>query len=129
MFVGAKLLSFFNKIEGTSGASATGNSGWTINFPKMNSERASSLGFNIREWESPHGIIQFVRTPSITKSPYAGYGLATDPTNISHVVYRKPEYQQNIKTDNAPDFQKNQYMSDEGICITNLPNHNIMYLS
>jgi hypothetical protein len=129
MFVGAKLLSYFNKLEGTSGASMTGNSGWTVNFPKMNTERASSLGFNIREWESPHGIIQFVRTPSLTKSPYAGYGLAVDPTNVSHVVFRKPEYQQNIKTDNAPDYQKNQYMSDEGICLTNIYNHNIMYLA
>jgi len=129
MFVGNKLLSYFNKIEGSSGNGVTGKSKWTVNFPKMNAERAGSLGFNIREWESPHGIIQFVRTPVFTKSAYNGYGFAVDPTNVSHVVYRKPEYQQNIKTDNAPDYQKNQYFSDEGICLTNLYNHNIMYLA
>ena len=129
MFVGAGLLSYFNKLEGSGGAGVTGNSGWTVNFPKMNSERASTLGFNIREWESPHGTIQFVRTPVMTKDPFAyKAGLAIDPTNISHMVFRSPQYQQNIVTDNAPDYQKNQYMSDEGIAITNIYNHNIMYL-
>jgi hypothetical protein len=129
MFVGNGLLSYFNKIEGTSGAGVVAKSKWTVNFPKMNTERASSLGFNIKEWESPHGIIQFVRTPIMTKDPFAyKAGFAVDPTNISHMVYRAPVYQQNIKTDNAPDYQKNQYMSDEGIAITNIYNHNIMYL-
>lgn len=128
MFVSNKLMSYFNKVEGASGAGVTGKSNWTVNFPKMGDKRASKLGFNIREWESPHGTIQFVRTPIMTKSPYNGYGMAVDPTNIFHVVYRKPKYQQNIKTDNAPDYQKNQYMSDEGMGMTNLYNHNIMYL-
>lgn len=128
MFVGNHLLSYFNKIEGNNGSGLTGKSGWKINFPKMDKERAGSLGFNIREWEGPHGIIQFVRTPSFTKSPYNGYGFAADPQNITHVVFRKPEYQQNIVTNNAPDYQKNQYMSDEGMCVTNLYNHNILYL-
>lgn len=130
MFTGATLLSYFNKIEGTGGAGVTAKSKWTVNFPKMNTERASSIGFNIREWESPHGIIQFVRTPIMTKDPFAyKAGLAVDPTNISHMVFRTPEYQQNIVTDNAPDYQKNQYMSDEGVGITNIYNHNIMYLT
>lgn len=129
MFVGNGLLSYFNKVEGTSGAGVVAKSKWTVNFPKMNAERAGSLGFNIKEWESPHGIIQFVRTPVMTKDPFAyKAGFAVDPTNISHMVYRNPEYQQNIKTDNAPDYQKNQYFSDEGIAITNIYNHNIMYL-
>ena len=130
MFVGAGLLSFFNKIEGTGGAGTVAKSKWTVNFPKMNSERASSLGFNIKEWESPHGTIQFVRTPIMTKDPFAyKAGMMIDPTNISHMVFRNPEYQQNITTDNAPDYQKNQYMSDEGVAITNIYNHNIMYLT
>lgn len=129
MFVGAGLLSFFNKIEGTSGAGVVAKSGWTVNFPKMNSERASTLGFSIKEWESPHGTIQFVRTPIMTKDPFAyKAGFAVDPTNISHMVFRQPEYQQNIVTDDAPDYQKNQYFSDEGIALTNIYNHNIMYL-
>lgn len=129
MFVGAGLLSYFNKIEGTSGAGVVAKSKWSVNFPKMNAERASSLGFNIKEWESPHGTIQFVRTPIMTKDPFAyKAGFAVDPTNISHMVFRSPEYQQNIVTDNSPDYQKNQYFSDEGIAITNIYNHNIMYL-
>ncbi len=130
MFTSSNLLSFFNKIEGTGGAGVTAKSKWTVNFPKMNSSKKSSLGFNIREWESPHGIIQFVRTPIMTKDPFAqNAGLLIDPSNIDHVIYRKPEYQQNIVTDNAPDYQKNQYFSDEGIAITNILNHNIMYLT
>ena len=130
IFAGAGLLSYFNKIEGAGGGGAVGKSKWSVNFPKMNSERASSLGFNIKEWESPHGTFQFVRTPVMTKDPF-GYkaGLVIDPTNISHMVFRKPEYQQNIVTDNAPDYQKNQYFSDEGVAITNIYNHNIFYLA
>jgi len=131
MFVGAGLLSYFNKLEGTSGsAGVTKNSDWKVLFPKMNKERTSTLGFNIKEWESPHGVIQFVRTPVMTKDPFAyKAGLMVDPANLSHMVFRSPEYQQNIVTDNAPDYQKNQYFSDEGIAITNIYNHNIMYLS
>ena len=129
MFTSSGLLSFFNKIEGTNGTGPTGNSGWTVNFPKMNAAKASKLGFNIKEWESPHGTIQFVRTPIMTKDPFASKaGFLVDPANIDHVVFRKPEYQQNIKIDNAPDYQKNQYFSDEGIAITNILNHNIFYL-
>ena len=129
VFVGNKFLSYVNKIEGTGGAGMTGKSKWTINFPKMNASRASTLGFNIREWESPHGTIQFVRTPVFTKSAYNGYAFGVDPANIDHVVFRKPEYQQNIVTDDAPDYQKNQYFSDEGIAITNILNFNIMKLT
>ena len=130
MFVSNGLLSFFNKIEGTGGAGVTAKSRWTVNFPKMNTSRASTLGFNITEWESPHGVIQFVRTPVMTKDPFASKaGFAVDPTNIDHVIFRKPKYEQNIKTDNAPDYQKNQYFSDEGIAITNIYNHNIFYLT
>lgn len=128
MFVGNKFLSYVNKIAGSSGAGLTGQSGWTVNFPKLN-QRASRLGFNISEWETGHGIFQFIRTPSFTKSPYTGYGFAVDPRNIFHAIYREPKYMQNIKTDNAPDYQKNQFMSDEGIGLTNLYNHNIMYLA
>ena len=98
-------------------------------IPKMSNSKMSRLGFNIREWELPHGLIKFARTPSMTKSPYNGAGFAVDPENIFHTVYRKPKFQQNIKTDNAPDYQKNQFMSDEGIGLTNLYNHNILYLT
>ena len=130
IFTGNGLLSFFNKVEGTGGAGVVANSKWTVQFPKMNSEKASRLGFNIKEWESPHGIIQFVRTPVMTKDPFAyKAGLAIDPTNIEHMIFRSPEYQQNIVTDNSPDYQKNQYFSDEGMAITNIFNHNIWYLT
>ena len=125
-----KLISFLNKLEGTGGQGIAAKSRWTINmgFPAMSKSQPGKLGFNYRELESPHGTYQFVKTPTITKSPYNGYGLAPDPANIFHVVYRKPMYQQIIKTDNAPDYQKNQYMSDEGMGISNLTNHKMLRL-
>lgn len=131
IYCGNKLVSYLNKIEGTAGAGIAANSKWTVNvgtFPKMGGKSASRLGFNYRELESPHGVYQFIKTPTITKSAYNGYGMAPDPANIFHVVYRKPMYQQNIKTDNAPDYQKNQYMSDEGMGISNLTNHKMLRL-
>lgn len=128
LFTSDKLISFFNKVEGTQGTGITAKSGMTPTIPMMSGTKQSRLGFNIKEWETPHGVIQFVRTPVMTKSPYNGYGFAVDPENIFHAVYRKPMYQQNIKTDNAPDYQKNQFMSDEGIGLTNLYNHTILRL-
>lgn len=128
LFTSDKLISFFNKVEGTPGTGITAKSGMQPTIPMMGGSKASRLGFNIKEWETPHGVIQFVRTPVMTKSPYNGYGFAVDPENIFHAVYRKPMYQQNIKTDNAPDYQKNQFMSDEGIGLTNLYNHTILRL-
>ena len=126
LFSSDKLISFLNKVEGKGGVGIAANSKMVTiagAFPKMGATQSSRLGFNYRELESPHGVYQFIKTPTITKSPYNGYGMAPDPENIFHVVYRKPMYQQNIKTDNAPDYQKNQYMSDEGMGISNLTNH------
>ena len=128
MFASDKLISFFNKVEGAGGKGFTANSKWQPGQIKIGDTQASKFGFNFRELESPNGTIQLIKTPVMTKSPYNGYGMAVDPSNIFHVVYRKPEYQQNIDTNDAPDYQKNQYFSDEGAGITNLPNHKIFRL-
>jgi len=123
VFSSDKLISYFNKVEGAGGKGFTANSKWQPGQIKISESQTSKMGFNFRELESPNGTLQFIKTPVITKSPYNGYGMAVDPANIFHVVYRKPEYQQNIDTNDAPDYQKNQYFSDEGAGITNLPNH------
>lgn len=128
IFVSDKLLSYYNKLEGAGGKGFSANSKWQPGQIQLGGMQTSKLGFNFRELESPHGTFQFIRLPVLTNSPMNGYGFAVDPENIFHVVYRQPVYQQNIKTDNAPDYQKNQYMSDEGVGITNLPHHKIFRL-
>lgn len=128
IFTSDKLLSFFNKLEGAGGKGFSANSKWQPGQIRIGGEQTSKLGFNFRELETPHGTLQFIRLPILTNSPMNGYGFAVDPENIFHVVFRQPVYQQNIVTDNAPDYQKNQYMSDEGVGVTNLPHHKILRL-
>lgn len=120
IFSGAGFMSYWSKMSGPEGNGIAGNSKWRVTLSDMKKGR---LGFNYRELETPHGMYQIVPTPSLTKSPYNKYGIAPGKDDIFHAVFEKPEYAQNIKTDNNPLYQKNEYVSQEGIGITNLPVH------
>uniref|UniRef100_A0A6H1ZZF4 Putative structural protein n=1 Tax=viral metagenome TaxID=1070528 RepID=A0A6H1ZZF4_9ZZZZ len=123
MFLGAGLLSYWSKLEGQKGFA--GQSGWTVNLSDM---KRDTLGFNFKILETPHGLLKLVPTPSITFSPYKNYGAIIDADNVFHALYDSPQYRQNIKTDDAPDYQKDEYFSDEGVGITLLKAHKLFKL-
>jgi len=125
MWVSDQYLSYFNKIEGIGGKGFSATSKWSPGQIQFSDSKASKLGFSYRELESPHGTYQFIKLPVLTNSPMNGWAFTTDPAHVGHVVFRQPKYEQNIVTDNAPDFQKNQYFSDEGMWMTNLGHHKI----
>ena len=116
-FVGAGALGYFSKMAGSSGMA--GNSGWTVNLGDM---KRDSLGFNYRVLETPHGMVQLIPTPAL-RGQYNKYMVVVSDENLFHAQYRPAQYQANIKTDNAFDGVKDQYMSDEGLGIQLIESH------
>ena len=122
-FVGAGALGYWSKMAGNSGFA--GNNGWSVNIGDM---KRDALGFNYRTLETPHGMLQMIPTPAL-RGPYNKYMLVVDDDNLFHSQYRASMYQTNIKTDNAYDGVKDQYMSDEGIGITNINSHSLIKIT
>jgi len=122
-FCGRGAMSYFSKIDGSSGIA--GNSGWTVN---LGPTERSSYGFNMRMLETPHGVLALVPTP-VLRSEHNKQMLIVSDENLFHSVYRPPVYQTNIKTDDAFDGVKDQYMSDEGIGITLVESHKLFTIT
>tara|TARA_B100000459_G_scaffold74416_1_gene41339 strand:+ start:3474 stop:4835 length:1362 start_codon:yes stop_codon:yes gene_type:complete len=122
-FVGAGALGYWSKMAGNAGFA--GNNGWSVNLGDM---KRDALGFNYRTLETPHGMLQMIPTPAL-RGPYNKYMLVVDDDNLFHSQYRASMYQTNIKTDNAYDGVKDQYMSDEGIGITNINSHSLIKIT
>ena len=122
-FVGAGALGYWSKMAGSSGLS--GNSGWTVNLGDM---KRDGLGFNYRVLETPHGLLQLIPAPAL-RGPYNKYMVVVTDENLFHAVYRPSMYQTNIKTDNAFDGVKDQYMSDEGVGIQLIESHHLFKIT
>jgi len=122
-FVGAGALGYWSKMAGDSGLS--GNSGWSVNVGDM---KRDSLGFNYRVLETPHGMIQMIPTPAL-RGAYNKYMVIVSDENLFHAQYRPAQYQANIKTDNAFDGVKDQYMSDEGLGIQLIESHSLFKIT
>jgi hypothetical protein len=122
-FCGAGALGYWSKMAGSSGLA--GNSGWTVSLGDM---KRDSLGFNYRVLETPHGMLQLIPTPAL-RGPYNKYMVAVSDENLFHAQYRPQQYQTNIKTDNAFDAVKDQYMSDEGVGIQLIESHHLFKIT
>jgi len=122
-FCGAGALGYWSKMAGASGIA--GNSGWTVSLGDM---KRDSLGFNYRVLETPHGMLQLIPTPAL-RGPYNKYMAVVSDENLFHAVYRPSLYQTNIKTDNAFDGVKDQYMSDEGVGIQLIESHHLFKIT
>ena len=122
-FIGAGGLGYWSKMAGSTGFG--GNSGWTVNLGDM---KRDSLGFNYRVLETPHGMLQLIPTPAL-RGPYNKHMLVVSDENLFHAQYRPAMYQTNIKTDNAFDGVKDQYMSDEGLGIQLIESHHLFKIT
>ena len=122
-FVGAGALGYWSKMAGTN--TMSGKSSWTVNVGDM---KRDALGFNYRTLETPHGMLQLIPTPSL-RGPYNKYMLVVSDDNLFHAQYRPMVYQANIKTDNAFDGVKDQYMSDEGVGIQLIESHKLFKIT
>lgn len=122
-FCGMKALSFWSKLANDSGFAF--KSGWNITLSDWSK---SKLGFNVKYLETPSGILELVYAP-ILRGPYNGYMVIVDTENIGMAQFRPMKFQANIKTDNAYDGVKDQYMSDEGLIINLIETHDLMIIS
>ena len=122
-FVGAGALGYWSKMAGSSGIA--GNSGWTVSLGDM---KRDALGFNYRVLETPHGMLQLIPAPAL-RGDYNKYMAIVSDENLFHAVYRPSMYQTNIKTDNAFDGVKDQYMSDEGVGIQLIESHHLFKIT
>jgi hypothetical protein len=108
-FAGAGYLSYLNKIS-------QGGFLRDTNIYLNPNTKMSKYGFNIRELETPEGVLKLVPTRELTKTHgglYTNTCVIIDPENVYHVTYRPSKYQTSIQ-DNDVDGIKDQYFSDEG---------------
>lgn len=116
-FCGAGAISYWSKLDGS--AYMSGKSGWQV---KIGPEMRDSLGFNVRQLETPHGSLLLVLTPAL-RGPFAKFMVCASDENLSHVQYRTPRFNANIKTDDGYDGVKDEFFSDEGIGMTLIESH------
>tara|TARA_R110000744_G_scaffold379868_1_gene499014 strand:+ start:5735 stop:7051 length:1317 start_codon:yes stop_codon:yes gene_type:complete len=118
-FVGAGALGYFSKLGGSAGFAS--DSGWNVGLDSM---QRDSLGFNYRNLDTPHGQLQLIPTPAL-RGPYNKHMLMVSDENLFHAQYRAPQFQAGIQA-NDYDGVKDQYMSDEGVGISQLESHALM---
>lgn len=121
-FAGAKIMSYFAKLDQTSGFFS--KAGFRVT---MSPTQRGQYGFAFRELTTPHGQINLVYTPALN-GPRAGYMVCTTDENIQLVQYRPSMYKTNIKTNNAPDLVKDEWHDDLGVGLTLIETHNIFKL-
>lgn len=122
-FCGAGALSYWSKVDGTTGF--VGKSGFSV---QLNTMQRSSLGFDFREIITPHGVLQLVYAPAL-RGPYSNYMVIVDPAELKYVQYRPSKFMANVKTDNAYDGVKDLYFSDEGLGVTLIEKHSVWVVS
>ncbi len=88
-----------------------GNSDWKVEISDMKTDK---IGFNYRMLETPHGLLQLIPTP-VMEGPRNKWMLIIDPDNVFQAVYEANAFHQDIKTDNRPTIQKNEYSGQNGI--------------
>ena len=128
LFAGYKLMNYWSKMSGPGGNGLSGKSNWNL-VGMFSNTKSGRLGFNFRELETPSGILQLVPTQSLDDSPWAGHGFAPSAENMFYAEYEPLKYAQNIKTDNNPLLQKDEWISQVGNGITNIAAHKLMYIS
>lgn len=120
-FCGMPFLSYFSQVD----TNMISKSGQQV---QLGPSQEGTYGYNFRTLKTPHGEIDLVWNP-VMRGPWAKYMIIVDPGNLEHVQYRAGKYQANIKTDNAYDGVKDQYMNDEGLGITLVESHSLWYLT
>tara|TARA_R100001463_G_scaffold45491_1_gene93793 strand:- start:2318 stop:3625 length:1308 start_codon:yes stop_codon:yes gene_type:complete len=124
-FVGAGALGYWSKMDTQTANTMGKNSGWTVNLGDM---KRDALGFNYRVLETPHGMLQLIPTPAL-RGTYNKYMVVVSDENLFHAQYRPMVYQANIKTDNAFDGVKDQFMSDEGLGVQLIESHKLFKIT
>lgn len=94
---------------------------------QLGDTKVNKLGFNMTEFETPHGILYIVPTRSL-RNQYASHMAIPDLDNIGIAEFSPDEYKNNIKTDNGYDGVKDSIESMKGLWMTLLKRHHMMIM-
>lgn len=94
---------------------------------QLGDTKVNKLGFNMTEFETPHGILYIVPTRSL-RNQYASHMAIPDLDNIGIAEFSPDEYKNNIKTDNGYDGVKDSIESMKGLWMTLLKRHHMIIM-
>lgn len=124
-YCGPGALSFWSKV-GADGLKTS--SGQRINV-SMTDPQETALGLRFRELHTPHGVVQLVRDEVLRGMPEHSWMYIVDEDNIGLVQYESDEFRQNIETDNAPNYQKDEFYSNMGLKLCLMKSHALIKLT
>jgi hypothetical protein len=116
---GMAALNYFSNLSNTQGF--VNKSGWSV---KVGDIKKDTLGYDFRYLETPAGVLKLVYAPALRKQ-YSNKMVVLSGEDLKIMQYRPSKFQANIKTENAYDGIKDQFMSDLGLGISNLHKFNM----
>ena len=96
-------------------------------FQIFNSEK-NQFGYNMSLLVTPHAELEIYPTP-VLRDNYSNYAVVINPDAISLKKYREMRYSTNIKTENGYDGVKDEFFSDEGLCMQLQETHHVLKLT
>jgi hypothetical protein len=94
---------------------------------QLGDTKVNKLGFNMTEFETPHGILYIVPTRSL-RNQYNNYQVIPDLDNIGIAEFSPDEYKNDIKKDNGYDGVKDSIESMKGLWMTLLKRHHMIVM-
>jgi hypothetical protein len=96
-------------------------------FQIFNNEK-NSFGYNMSLLVTPHAELEIYPTP-VLRDRYSNYAFIANPDAVSLKKYREMRYSTNIKTENGYDGVKDEFFSDEGLCLQLQETHHVWKLT
>lgn len=96
-------------------------------FQIFNNEK-NQFGYNMSLLVTPHAELEIYPTP-VLRDNYQNYAIVINPDAISLKKYREMRYSTNIKTNNGFDGTKDEFFSDEGLCMQLQETHHVFKLT
>jgi len=95
---------------------------------QLGDTKVNKLGFNMTEFETPHGILYIVPTRSL-RNQYNNYAVIPDLDNIGIAEFSPDEYKNDIKKDNGYNGVKDSIESMKGLWMTLLKRHHMIVMN
>lgn len=86
------------------------------------------LGFAFNYIETGKGVLKLASLSSLRQTGYSNTVLLPNEDAVERKYHRPDRYNTNIKTDNGYDGVKDEYMSDDGLCLTQIDGHGLIRL-
>ena len=119
-FAGPGMFSYLTKLA------LSENNGWSI---QISDSRPNRIGFRFNELETPHGLLRLVKEYSWRGTPYNKSLVMVDEMSVDLRHHEEANaFYTNIKTDNNPRIQKDEYYSNLGLGIRQIKKSTLVKL-